>query len=190
MMWCWQAQDVPGWDLDAPGEQGCHDHILLELESNLHLIEAWGGWTAGQRRRRQAFSPITNTVVLRGFNIRSAEENGAKCTRYYGRLTEPGRATGIVRSPSQPRRQVGLQRQRPLGRGPLPAPKAGHVRVREECYTQRFEIVVMSRLEKRAVSWNLRLGVAHHVGRYHNGEVTGSHFVLFTVCSHQVQELK
>ena len=31
---------------------------------------------------------------------------------------------------------------------------------------------------------------SYHVGRYHNGEVTGSHFVLFTICCHQVQELQ
>ena len=31
---------------------------------------------------------------------------------------------------------------------------------------------------------------SYHVGRYHNGEVTGSHFVLFTICCHQVKELQ
>jgi len=91
------------------------------------LIEAWGGWTAGQRGRGQAFSPITNTVVL--------EEPLVLCDHHLNHGGKSG-SNGNV-----------------------------------HWVVDRFQL-------------------PKHVGRYHNGEVTGSHFVLFTVCSHQVQELE
>ena len=91
----------------------------------------------------------------------------------------PGRATDIVQWPSQPQRPNELRFQRPLDRELLLAPKA---------VQQRFR----SRSQGQSIFnfHNNTFSNSYHVGRYHNGEVTGSHFILFTICCHQVQELQ